>query len=157
MTRRGPDTRSRAGAADRPALASNFLVDFGDGLAGRSAAGFSEVIFPEFRIAPGAVGHPASSDTVSSKAPGATRTLILRRGICGALDLYCWWDQARNGKNPRKSVRIQLLSQDQTTVVLTWTFHKAHPVALTYAPLRALESEVAMESIELAFEGFEVS
>jgi hypothetical protein len=140
-----------ASIGDRPALGSNFLVDFGDGKSRKSSGGFAEVIFPEFRIGPtGDDGRPA--------LPGAGNTLILKRGVCGALDLYTWWDKARNGKAPRrKSLKIQLLSQDQQTVVLTWTFHQVRPVALTYSPLRAQENEVAMEMIEFTFDGFEMS
>jgi phage tail-like protein len=137
-------------AEARPTLGSNFLVDLGDGKAQRSSGGFAEVIFPEFRLEP---GHEAHATT-----PGTWRTLILRRGICGALDLYTWWDKARAGKAGRgKVLRIQLLAQDHQTVVLTWTFHKVRPVALSYSPLNARESEVAMEAIELTFDGFEVS
>jgi hypothetical protein len=149
VTRRAPAKENRAAAEGRPVLCSNFLVDFGDGKAGESSGGFAEVTFPEFRIGPGADGKPALA---------AGNTLILKRAICGSLDLYTWWDQARSGKPPRKkAMKIQLLGQDQQTVVLTWTFHQVRPVALAYSPLRAQENEVAMETIELAFEGFEVS
>ncbi|MDP1830465.1 MAG: phage tail protein [Geothrix sp.] len=147
MTRRAQATESGAG---RPALGSNFLVDFGDGKAHDSSGGFAEVIFPEFRIGAGGEGPSAPS------FPG--NTLLLRRGISGTLDLYAWWDKARRGRATRgKSLKIMLLGQDQRTVVLTWTFHKIRPVALSYSPLRAQESQVAMETIELAFDGFEVS
>jgi len=149
MTRRGPVAAAREGLEGRPVLGSNFLVDLGDGKAHLSSGGFAEVIFPEFRIGPGA-GCEAE--------PGAGHTLILRRGISGALDLYAWWDKARGGKTARgKSIQVMLLGQDQRTVVLTWTFHKVRPVALSYSPLRARENEVAMETIELAFDGFELS
>lgn len=134
----------------RPVLGSNFLVDLGDGKAHQSSGGFAEVIFPEFRIGPRGEDHPAPA--------GAGGTLILRRGISGALDLYTWWDKARVGKTARgKSIKVMLLGQDQQTVVLTWTFHKVRPVALSYSPLRARENEVAMETLELAFDGFELS
>ncbi len=149
MTRRGPATAGRDGQEARPVLGSNFLVDFGDGKAHTSSGGFSEVIFPEFRIGPGA-GCEAE--------PGAGHTLILRRGISGALDLYAWWDKTRSAKTARgRSIKVMLLGQDQRTVVLTWTFHKVRPVALSYSPLRARENEVAMETVELAFDSFDLS
>ncbi|MBK9796875.1 MAG: phage tail protein [Holophagaceae bacterium] len=149
MTRRGSVAAARDGMEGRPVLGSNFLVDLGDGKAHQSSGGFAEVIFPEFRLGPGQEGHPTPA--------GAGGTLILRRGICGALDLYAWWDKARVGKTARgKSIKVMLLGQDQRTVVLTWTFHKVHPVALSYSPLRARENDVAMETIELAFASFEM-
>jgi phage tail-like protein len=150
MIRRGPVAAARDGMEGRPVLGSNFLVDFGNGKSRQSSGGFAEVVFPEFRIGAEEDVHPMPS--------GAGNTLILKRGICGALDLYAWWDKARSGKTARgKSIKVMLLGQDQRTVVLTWTFHKVRPVALAYTPLRAQENEVAMETIELAFEGFEMS
>lgn len=150
MTRRSQDSGDSAAGGGRPVLGSNFLVDFGNGKAHSSGGGFAEVIFPEFRIDAGGEGPSAASD--------AGNTLILKRGVCGALDLYAWWDKARSGKTARgKSIKVMLLGQDQRTVVLTWTFHKVRPVALAYSPLRAQENEVAMETIELAFESFEIS
>lgn len=148
MTRRGQAAEGKAGG--RPVLGSNFLVDFGDGQSRECSSGFAEVIFPEFRLGAGEDGQPL--------VPGNGGTLTLKRGVCGALDLYSWWNKARNGKAPRKkSLKIQLLSDDQQTVVLTWTFHEVRPVALSYSPLRAQESAVVIETIELAFLGFDLS
>ncbi len=154
--KQAPGGRPTAGA--RPALGSNFLVDFGDGKARENSGGFAEVIFPEFRLEPAGGSHPATPGAGGPRLTDPGTTLTLKRGVCGALNLYAWWDQARNGKAPRrKSMKIQLLSDDQQTVVLTWTFHNARPVALSYSPLRAQESEVVIESLEVAFDGFELS
>ena len=132
----------------RPVLNSNFLVDFGDGKARQESHGFSEVLLPEFRQDPGALPPP----------PGTEGHLILKRGVRGSLDLYTWWDQARHGLvPPRPKVTVQLLGPDRRTAVLTWTFHQVHPVALSYSPLRALENEVVIETLELAFDRFELS
>ena len=147
-----------SGPGGRPALGSNFLVDFGNGKSRQSSGGFAEVIFPEFRLGTPEDSTPVTRGNVLSKSAEAGSTLILKRGVTGALDLYAWWDLARKGKAPtRKSLKIQLLSPDHQRVVLTWTFHKVRPVTLAYTPLRAQESEVVMETIEFAFASFELS
>jgi phage tail-like protein len=145
---------------DRPLLNSNFRVDFGRGTPRAAQEGFAEIILPEFRI---------ESDTAQDRdaakpgppAPGQgllEHRLILKRGVCGALDLYEWWHHTREGKaTRRRSLNIHLLSEDHETVVLTWHFHKVRPVALSYSPLRALEGVVLMETIELAFESFKIT
>jgi hypothetical protein len=133
----------------RPFLGSHFRVDLGDGKAKDFSGGFSEVIFPEFLSVPDS-GGPAPLD--------AGNRLILKRGVCGALDLYTWWDQTRLGlEPPRPKVVIQLLHQDLRKVALTWTFHQVRPVALSYSPLRAQEDEVFLETLVLAFDRFDLA
>ena len=149
-----------AGMRDRPVLNSNFLVDFGHGTSRDLSEGFTEVVFPSFRIASAEGGstQTADSDAAEPTQTCAENRLILRRGVCGGLDLYAWWHQAHRGKAPpRRSLDIHLLGEDQETVVLTWHFHKVRPLALSYSPLRAQEGAVLMETIELAFDGFEMS
>jgi hypothetical protein len=150
--------RTSAGTGGRPVLSSNFLVDFGDGKSREAGGGFSEIIFPEFRLGPGASGLPAAPSGTGPNPVDAASHLILKRGVCGALDLYTWWDQTRNGQvSPQRKITVQLLGSDLQTVVLTWTFHQVRPVALSYSPLRAQENEVVIETLELAFDRFELS
>jgi phage tail-like protein len=145
---------------DRPYANSNFLVDFGEEDSRSVTAGFAEVIFPEFMIDQGdrRKGEPAKSQVAEPTDATASNRLVLRRGLIGALDLYAWWNSARHGKAPkRRTVKIELLSEDHSTVVLTWHFRNVHPVSLTYSPLRAMEGGIVMESVELAFESMEMS
>jgi phage tail-like protein len=145
---------------DRPYVNSNFLVDFGEGDPRSAAAGFAEVIFPEFTIEHDdqPKGGPGKSPSAESTDAIAGSRLVLRRGLIGALDLYGWWNSARHGKAPkRRTVTIALLSEDHSTVVVTWRFRNAYPVTLSYTPLRAVEGAIVMESLELAFESMEMS
>ena len=83
--------------------------------------------------------------------------LVLKRGVAGTLDLYAWWDKARRGRAPqRRAVKIELLSDDHATVVLTWRFRNVRPVSLSYSPLRANESGILIETVELAFDSMEM-
>ena len=125
---------------DRPCTGANFLVSFGAGDARSASAGFSEVIFPTFTLDPPAATAPE-------------QTLLLKRGVTGGLDLYAWWNKARRGKAPqRRTVKVELLTEDFETVVMTWLFRNARPVSLTYSPLNALQGSVVIETLELAFD-----
>jgi hypothetical protein len=138
-----------AGESDRPHLNSNFLVEFGAG----KASGFSEVIFAPFTFALGDAPQPAP--------PGAAvsaNRLLLRRGATGALDLYQWWDQARQGKAPaRRVVKVKLLAEGHATVVMSWRFRNVRPVSLSYSPLLAMDGGILMETLELAFDAVEMA
>jgi T4-like virus tail tube protein gp19 len=40
---------------------------------------------------------------------------------------------------------------------MKWTFHKAHPVKYSFSDLKAQESGLVIESIDLAYTYFEIS
>ena len=64
---------------------------------------------------------------------------------------------ARLGKAPkRRTLEVRLLADDQRTVVMSWRFFNVRPVALAYSPLRAAETSVLMETLELAFDRMEM-
>ena len=142
---------------DRPYSGSHFLVDFGDGNAWTASGGFSEVIFPEFVIESGKRAPRAQRPPVDSIVDRQRGHLILKRGSLGTLDLYDWWNKTRLGKAPkRRMLKIQLLADDQRTVVMSWHFTNVRPVALAYSPLRAAETGVLIETLELAFDRMEM-
>jgi len=137
---------------DRPHGNSNFLVEFGAG----KGSGFAEVVFAPFTIANGAADLYAAVPAGAGVPIG--NRLVLRRGATGALDLYAWWDQARQGKAPpRRVVKVKLLAADHATVVLTWRFRNVRPLSLSYSPLQAMDGGVLMETLELAFDAVEMS
>lgn len=142
----------------RPHGNAHFLVQIGRASAHAPEAGFSEVIFPRFVAASGVDQRPTSVASAIEPA-GALRDdcLVLRRGATGALDLYEWWQTARSGGAKRgRPVTVRLLADDQATVVMSWRFRNARPVALSYSPLHALDGSVLMETIELAFDAVEM-
>jgi len=145
---------------DRPYNNSNFLVDFGRGDSRSVTMGFAEVIFPPFTVDN---TEWRQDDSMAIQGIGTTGTavdnhIILKRGLIGNLDLYNWWNKARRGKAPqRRTMKIELLSEDQLTVVLTWRFRNVRPVSLFYSPLRAIEGGIVMETVVLAFDSMEMS
>ncbi len=136
---------------ERPYTGSNFWVDFGGTDPRAASAGFCEVIFPKFAIEAEQVEAIAAADTATS------RHLVLKRGVTGSTDLYAWWAKARRGKAPlRRTLKVALLNDDQSEVVLTWRFRNVRPVSLSYSPLRAMESGVVIETLELAFDSMDM-
>jgi phage tail-like protein len=137
---------------ERPYTGSNFLVSIGEDDGRAPAAGFAEVYFPPFVV-------DRTREPGVSPDPPATSVLVLRRGVTGRLDLYHWWNDTRRSpaEPPLRTVTVQLLGEDHATVVLTWRFLRAHPVSLSYSPLRAMDDSVLMETAELAFAAVEMS
>jgi len=138
---------------ERPYTGANFLVSFGAGDAQSAAAGFAEVVFPVLHAGTTEAGAPAQD--VAAPAHGH---VVLRRGLTGALDLYDWWHKARRGKAPlRRTLKVELLGEDQRTVVMTWRFRHVRPVSLHYSPLHAMQGGVVIETLELAFDSVEMA
>lgn len=132
---------------EQPYTGNRFLVAIGEQDGRAAAAGFAEVVFPPFERHR---GRQSSDDTGGA-------TLVLRRGVTGRLDLYSWWDETRRETTPpTRTVTVQLLADDQRTVVMTWRFLRAYPVILTYSPLDAMSGGVVMEQVTLAFERVEM-
>jgi phage tail-like protein len=137
---------------ERPYTGSNFLVAIDEGDGRTPAAGFAEVYFPSFVV-------ERTREPGASPDPPAGNVLVLRRGVTGRLDLYHWWNETRRtpAEPPLRTVTVQLLGEDHATVVLTWRFLRAHPVRLSYSPLRAMDDSVLMETAELTFAAVEMS
>ncbi len=144
---------------DRPYGNSNFLVDFGTADSRSVTAGFSEVIFPPFKVdRPAADAEAAGTATGTATNNAIDDCLVLKRGLIGSLDLYAWWNKVRRGKAPlRRTLKIELLGEDQSSVVLTWRFRNVRPVSLSYSPLRAAEGGIVIETIALSFDSVEMS
>ena len=129
---------------ERPYSNYNFLVDLGTGNTDGPHAGFCEVILPastidviEYRT-----GNEAESGT--RKIPGRARygNVVFKRGVIGALDLYQWWNDVRNGNvTSFRTVTVSLQNEDHTQVVLTWKFLRAWPVRYEFSPLDAKGKE----------------
>lgn len=145
--------------AARPHTNAHFVVDLGRGDATDADTGFCEVVFPEFRIGPAERVDRGDAPQAAPPSPteSSSRRLILRRGVTGSRNLYEWWDEARRGtaSQPR-TVTVHLMTPDLSSAVLTWCFHGARPVCLSYAPLNALQATVLIESVELEFDTMEM-
>ncbi len=137
----------------------NFLVDLGTGDTDGLEAGFeacspitASIDVIEYRNGNERVNAPR-------KLAGLERVadVTLSRGIIGSLNLYQWYDQARNGDPAApRTVLIHLQNEDRTAIVMTWKLLRARPVKFTSGPFNALASDVAIEELTLAYERLEL-
>lgn len=143
---------------DLPYGNQHFRVDLGDGAKG-VAAGFSQVVLPDISVDVMEYRSGNANQSGTQKLPGRAHydNLILRRGIIGSLNLYQWIDQVRNGDaHARRTVTIDLLSEDLSGVVLTWRLLRAWPVKYSFGDLNAEGTDVAIEELTLAYERLEM-
>jgi phage tail-like protein len=139
---------------DDPYLNFNFRVELG----GDEVAGFSEVVLPEGRIDVIEYREGSDKTLAARKLPGLVHysNVVLKRGITGDTSLYDWWDSVRDGGGTlRRDVAITL-HDEQQNAVQRWLLRDAFPVRLAYGALDGLGNEVAIETLELAYERFEV-
>lgn len=144
---------------ERPYVQFNFLVNLGDGNTAGPQAGFAEV--DGIGMAVDVVEYRNGNDKENAprKLTGLARypDVTLRRGVVGALNLYQWLDQIRNGDQAAlRTVTIQLQNEDHSSVVATWKLLRARIVKHTSGPLNARGSDVAIEEMVLACERLEM-
>ena len=144
---------------DNPYGEFNFLVDLGSGDTDGPEAGFQEIcgLGQEVEV----IEYRNGNDKLNSvrKLPGLHKAgdVTLKRGIIGSLNLYQWINAVRNGEQgARRTVRIQLQTEDRTAIVMTWTLLRAWPAKHVSGPLNAKGTDVAMEELTLAYERLEI-
>ena len=137
---------------DNPYANFNFVVEI-DGV---ESAGFSEVDLPAGEIE--VIEYREGADRVSSarKLPGRAKyaNVVLKRGVAGRLELFEWWKSVRDGVLDRRNVAIVLLDESRNPVQ-RWLLQSAWPAKVDYSRLEGLGNEIAIETLELAHEGFE--
>jgi phage tail-like protein len=140
---------------DRPYSQFNFRVSW-DGLDENSVqAGFQEVsgLGMEITVAEYRAGnHP---DNGPMKITGTVKTpdVTLKRGVIGALDLYSWLNEVRDGSQTQlRNVTIRLMSEDRQTVAMEWLLRNARPMKYTGPSLNGKGTDLAIEELVLAAE-----
>jgi phage tail-like protein len=144
---------------DRPYVQFNFLVDLGNGSTSGPQAGFQEVsgIGMEVTIAEYRPGNHKENSVMKIMGMNKSTDVTMKRGVIGSLDLYQWLNQIRNGdQSALRTVTIQLMSEDHTTVVQTWKLQRARIMKHTSGPMNAKGTDVAMEELVVAYERLEM-
>jgi phage tail-like protein len=145
---------------DRPYVQFNFLVDLKDnemdpkGFTG----GFQEVSGIGMEVTVSEYRNGSDPENGVRKITGLNKAsdVTLKRGVIGALPLYKWLNEIRNGNQKAyRDVNIQMLSEDRE-VVLSWTLRRARISKYTCGPLNAKGTDVAMEEMVLAYERLEM-
>jgi T4-like virus tail tube protein gp19 len=117
---------------------SNFRV-----LIGRRELGFAEV-------------GPVSSATDLALPPDQRRhrfeAIVLRRALTASTELFDWRRAIIDGKEDRRTVTIHQLDGPGGKIVNSWRLVRAWPSRWSGPAFNALESGVAFEELELAFD-----
>ena len=136
-----------------PLEGSNFIVDF----AGTDDASFSHVDLPVALLDEVAYRSGNEKANEPRKQPGLASYshLVLSRGLTTNLELWTWWESARNG-DPAvdRNVVVRLLD-DTGQPVLSWKFRNAFPAVYRVSPLDAAASDLVIETVELAFDSMD--
>ncbi len=137
----------------------NFLVDLGDGQVDGPEAGVIEVVFPESCVQ--SIEYRSGNDKENAVRRTLTVTkygnLILTRGVFGSLGWYSWWSAVRDGDAASlRTIRVSLLTEDHSAIVLGWKFLRSRPVNHQYSPLNAIGAVPFTERLEIAFERLEM-
>ena len=144
---------------ERPYCQFNFLVDLGDGNSAGPRAGFQEVgpISTEVAVTEYRNGNSKENSPIKITGLNKATDVTMKRGVIGALDLYAWLNDIRNGnQNALRTVTVQLQSEDHTEVVQTWKLLRARIIKHTSGPFNAKGNDVAIEEIVLAYERLEI-
>ena len=141
---------------DNPYHTFNFLVDLGTGDTESIVAGFQEVSGLNIEVT--SADYRNGNDKVNHvrKINGIYKVgdVTLKRGLMGALDLYGWIKEVREGSpNAKRSVTIQLLDEAHENVVMVWKLTNARPMRYTAPSFNAKTgTDVAVEELVLSCE-----
>lgn len=125
----------------------------------RTMAAFSEVSGLEVSMEVEDYAAGGFNDAVL-KFPGRTKwsNLVMRRGLLAKRDpmdrsdLWSWYEAYLDGHGVRKDGIIVLLDERRRPK-LTWSFRRGLPLKWSGPTLNAAQSQIAIESIEIAHEG----
>lgn len=79
-------------------------------------------------------------------------TVILRRALTRSSELFDWRRRIVDGTEDRRSVTIQQLEPPAGKIANSWRLERAWPCRWSGPAFDALESGVAYEEVELAFD-----
>jgi phage tail-like protein len=130
-----------------------FLVQLGD-----DEARFQEVAGLDADTAPIEYRHGNSPIFYPIKMPGLGKVgnVVLRKGIFGKdATFWKWFSGIEMNTIARRTVVINLIDEN-CEARMTWTLHNAWPTKITGTDLKSDGDEIAVESIELAYETMDV-
>ena len=145
---------------DNPYIAFNFRVDLGTGDTDSVQAGFQEVsgLNMEVNIADYRNGNEPTNHVRKVIGMHSFGDVTLKRGLIGAMDLWEWIRQARDGdQGAARNVTVQLFNEARTEAVMTWRLSNARPMRYTAPSLNAQSgSDIAIEELVLSVEAMDI-
>ncbi len=129
------------------------------GLSGADPISFHEVTGLDSENTPIEYRHGDSPIFLPIKMPGLGKVsnVTMRKGIFAKdTKLFAWFNSIKLNTIERCTVVIKLLDESNNPA-MTWTLQNAFPVKITGTDFKADANEVAIESIEIAYETLKVS
>jgi phage tail-like protein len=136
-----------------PLPAFHFIVDWGG-----SNVGFTEVSGLTYEVQAIEYRDGASPEFHVTKMPGIQKfnNITLKRGIFGGdNEFFAWLNTVKMNTIERRDITIKLLNEEHNPVMI-WKVKQAFPVKLEGPGMKSSGNEVAIESVELAHEGFTI-
>lgn len=127
-----------------------FNIDLGDG----KPQGFSEISGLETEVKMIEYRHGDSSVFSPIKMPGlrSVGNVTLKKGVFTKDSIFwTWFDETKLNIIKRRTVIVNLLNESASPM-MTWTLTNALPVKLVSTDLKSDASEVAIETLEIAYE-----
>lgn len=139
-----------------PLPALHFQVSWGDS---NNTVNFSEVSGLTLESEPIEYRGGADITLTVQKIPGLRKygNVTLKRGVVAKENgFWEWWNTIQSGTVQRRTVTISLLNEEHKPV-MTWEIQRAWPVKVEGPSLNATGNEIAVETLEFAHEGMQVS
>ena len=139
--------------ADYPLPKFHFQVQCGD-----MRFGFTEVTGLDKQVEAIEYREGSSPEYSKIKMPGMHKysNITLKRGsIQGDSDFFKWMNTINLTVAERRDIIISLLNEGHAPV-MTWKAKNAFPVKVQASDLKSDGNEVAIETLELAHEGFDI-
>ena len=127
-----------------------FNIDLGDG----KTQGFSEISGLDSEVKAIEYRHGDSSVFSPIKMPGlrSVSNVTCKKGVFTKDSIFWdWFNEAQLNITTRRTVIINLLNE-KAAPMMTWTLTNAFPVKMQATDLKSDASEVAIESLEIAYE-----
>ncbi|GAB4525749.1 MAG: hypothetical protein OHK0046_41890 [Anaerolineae bacterium] len=140
---------------DNPYAAFNFLVDLGTGDTASIKAGFQEVsgLNTEITLVEYRNGNEKTNHVRKVSTMYKVGDVTLKRGLIGALELWAWVVEARNGSQTPRNITIQLQDEARESVIMTWRLMNVRPMRYTAPTFNGKSaSDVAIEELVLSCE-----
>lgn len=144
---------------DRPYSQFNFLVSIGNDEGTDPKAGFQEVSGLGWETTIAEYRNGNERDNAPRKITGLYKVpdVTLKRGVIGALDLYEWLNEIRNGSQEALKTVTIMLQNEEHQPVMTWKLTNARPIKYTGPSLSGKGTDLAIEELVLACERIDLS
>ena len=149
-------TQQNSRAAD-PYGGFLFKVQISSGGSGGTVVGCSEVsgLVFEAEVETLKVGGLNTGDL---QLPGAAKVparLVLKRGLADRSYFWKWYLAVADSRIERRTITVSMMDAEGTVSEQIWSFKDACPVKWTGPDLRASNSAVGFETIELIHKGLQ--